>query len=198
MVDNVNDLMKLLNDPDTIAKYNEIAMANNKLLEENKKKVLTDNYMNWLCDFISSNGFASDSTSFPTNLLKDLDSENLKLLDTLFYLVDEYAYNNYYSSDNNIYNVVYDDTVIELRLFDNQGGMIFARKIHDPKSSIKFEDIVNHKDNEKKVLIDNKLKEFKKYTRELLDVVPLFALENAYETVIKEHYNEKTKKHIKD
>ena len=94
--------------------------------------------------------------------------------------------------------ISYEDSIIELKIFTFQGGMIFARKVDDADNVISFDDIINNRENPNKKEIDKSLDLFGTYVSNLMDRgIPETTLRNTFEERIQKNNDEKEKKHVK-
>ena len=89
MKDDFQKMIDSLNDPSLLKRLKIEAEEAAKKREEKRKIVKSHEYMDWLENYISTNSFATDSTSFPCAVNSKKDEENIGLLSTLFSIVDD-------------------------------------------------------------------------------------------------------------
>ena len=165
MVDNIEELIKHMNDPETLLAFRKVVEESGKEFEDKKKKVTSYEYMSWLKKFITSNGFASDSKSFPPKLMNKHDEDNVNLLSVLYYVVDDYA-TSHGSMSSDSYSILFDDSFIELKLFSGQGCMCFARGVEAPAGYISFDDVANNKKEDRTSYLISEIDKYQEHLKE--------------------------------
>ena len=185
------DIFDVLKNPRMIKSFTREQQEQEKKNKENTEFVKREEYIKWLVNIVKENGYVSDSPSFPPPHKTKEDAENIKKISYLYRLVDSYASDNYYP-ESDCYNIKYEDTILELKIFMGQGGMCFIKENDEAKDYLLFEDIVSNKKTERKDRIAQELNEYKEYLSRLLDDdVPEHALLEVFDDTVKKYKKER-------
>ena len=186
-----------LSSPKMIKSLTRIQRNEEKKRKECLECVKSPQYMDWLSDFVKKHGYISDSPSFPQPYESKEDFYNVKMASYLYMLVDDYSSSNYYPSSGS-YNLKYNDTILEIKMFMGQGGMCFIRENSEAKDYFDYDDIISNNKSDRKDKISSELKNYKNYLMNLLDEeIPEQTLRETFDSAVKEHKIEHANKSLK-
>ena len=190
-IERVSELLKNeLNSIETSTIANSVSIQEN-IRKEMNAYVKMNAYMTWLSDFLLVNDLATDSLLTMQPTLSDDDYENISHLGNLFYVISEYADNNYFYPQEDGYSTSYDikfrDSFYTIGLNSGQGSYTFAYKKDISDRYIDFDYIIQDKELPDKKYIECELDLFSTRLRDLLDKkIPVEALQERFIDACKE------------
>lgn len=176
--------------------FKKLAIEEKAKQDTLKEMFSNTDYIDWLIHFtISHPNFSSDSWLYFPNEIDPKDNENVDKLHLFFKGIDNYAQRNYIDSTPDSFGYYYSirkgDACFNIGVAIGQGTLFYCERTLPQKTSIHFDDILNHTIFKRTKLIDRKLEQLAKIIKSLMECgVPMNAIEDKLET-IKQEQNEK-------